>query len=225
MQKDDISTREGAKAVGLRSPIAPGSQRKKNNHEPRDLTHEPLWERQPGENGPSFAAFAAYRDFGRTRTLMMLERAHGIKINRSWRAAKRWRWSERAAAWDAHLDRIQSAEAASKAREAGERHAKIASQHIATLLAPVAELARRINTGTLALDKVKDSDLVRMVQRNGATIRTLAELERLSVGLPSTTQAQVGANGLGPLPPAGPTTVVDALRSILAESESEEGGE
>jgi len=59
-----------------------------------------LWEQMPGESGPAYAAFLAYRDMGATRTYVATARSlrrHESLIRR-W--ATRYRWRERAWRWD-----------------------------------------------------------------------------------------------------------------------------
>jgi hypothetical protein len=58
------------------------------------------WERMPGESGPAYAAFLAYRDMGATRSYVATARSlrrHESLIRR-W--ATRRRWQERAWRWD-----------------------------------------------------------------------------------------------------------------------------
>jgi hypothetical protein len=216
-----IETIEGAVARGLRRPISVEAQENARRerapgapHIP--LVHSPIWERQPRESPRAFEAFALYRDLGPERTMANT----GRKIGRGYKAmakyADRWSWNKRALAWDRMRDQAKSEAAIAEAKAVGERHARIAGQHIAALLTPVSELARRLNARIIDLSKISDSDVIKMVQRNGPVIRQLAELERLSVGLPTTTASQVGASGVGPVPTPSGTTVVDALRSILA---------
>jgi len=52
-----------------------------------------LWERIQGETGLAYAAFRRFRDLGPRRSLVGAR-----SIERRW--SYRWRWAERAAAWD-----------------------------------------------------------------------------------------------------------------------------
>ena len=45
------------------------------------------WERQPGESGPAFEAFAAYRDMGEKRTISAVAR----QLNKSGTLCHRWK--------------------------------------------------------------------------------------------------------------------------------------
>jgi hypothetical protein len=79
--------------------------------EPAALLRDPAWERQYGESRQAFAAFAGYRDLGSDRSVdEAYRRGRGLpedhtRATKRWRVwVARWRWLERAAAWDAHLD-------------------------------------------------------------------------------------------------------------------------
>jgi hypothetical protein len=82
--------------------------------EPAALLREPVWERQFGESRQAFAAFQAYRDLGPGRSVDAAYRAargphedhaRTTRATKRWRLwTARWRWAERASAWDAHLD-------------------------------------------------------------------------------------------------------------------------
>jgi len=195
---------------------------KETKDAPRPLLHEPIWERQDRESGRAFEAFTTYRDLGLTRTIRAAAEAQGITLRLGNRFATRWRWAERALAHDRMRDQAKDEAARKKAAELGEKHARIASQHLASLLAPVAELGKRLSPQgnaegkKLDLSKLTDADLLRMVQRNGTVVRSLAELERLSNGLPNTITAATDTNGKD-VQPAQQQTVVDALREMFAK--------
>ena len=63
------------------------------------------WEQMPGESGPAYAAFLAYRDMGATRTYVATARSlrRHESLMRRW--ATRHRWRERAWLWDLHQAR------------------------------------------------------------------------------------------------------------------------
>ena len=75
------------------------------------------WEQQAGESGPAFAAFRAFRDMGPGRSAV---KAYGQSTGNEgatqkpgrWNAwARRHRWTERANAYDRHLESIRLHEA------------------------------------------------------------------------------------------------------------------
>lgn len=66
------------------------------------------WDRQPGESDKAFAAFCAYRDLGPDRTHEKTREKLGknsgyLRVLEAW--SGRFRWMDRAAAFDAELDR------------------------------------------------------------------------------------------------------------------------
>src|SRR5687768_11743236 len=91
----------------------------------------PPFERQPGESPRAYAAFCRYRDL----------EPSSRSLDRAWRAANpaqpshrrrsktwaewsaRWGWPERAAAFDAHLDRQKRIALEREQVEASRRHA------------------------------------------------------------------------------------------------------
>jgi hypothetical protein len=85
---------------------------------------DPLpWEKQRGEGAKAFAAFALYRDLRTQRSLVKVERTlheTGVPAHRATIAgwSSRWRWVERADAWDREEDRIQREEHARTVGEA-----------------------------------------------------------------------------------------------------------
>ena len=108
---------------------------------------DPPWERQPGETDIAYAGFRAYRDLGEGRTIekavaVVLEawpdipqRDKRTKLSRASykNRATHWsmtnRWVERAAAFDAHMDRFRLA-AEEKGRAQMARHYEARVQHI-----------------------------------------------------------------------------------------------
>lgn len=75
-----------------------------------------MWDQRPGETRNAYAAFIAYRDLGRRRSLRKLAAADGRTAN----AFARWNtdhhWQERVEAWDQHLDAERNAAAVEQAR-------------------------------------------------------------------------------------------------------------
>jgi hypothetical protein len=72
------------------------------------------WERLPGESGPAYAAFRAFRDYGPDRNIRKaveaVEKDQGKRYGmwRNW--AARFRWRERAAGYDNYTDKLEQAE-------------------------------------------------------------------------------------------------------------------
>jgi hypothetical protein len=104
------------------------------------------WERQASESAKAFAAFSAYRDLPPSQR--SFDEA-GRRVYRSQRGRKRgatgrireWarehKWASRAAAWDAHLDRLASLARIETVREMQNQHRAIlnaVSKKVATAL-------------------------------------------------------------------------------------------
>src|SRR3954454_22758943 len=85
------------------------------------------WEQLPGESGPAYRAFCAFRDMGPGRSAVKAyARSRGQGKGKEgakqtpgrWNAwAKRHRWAERARAFDAHFEAIRLREADEAAAE------------------------------------------------------------------------------------------------------------
>lgn len=85
------------------------------------------WERQEGESEEAFRGFTAYRDQPVPRSLA---RVSGARMNVQVEWCAIWKWRERAAAWDAHLDRIRLAEKEELVRQNGK---ELAAEHMRLL--------------------------------------------------------------------------------------------
>lgn len=78
--------------------------------------NDETWERQESESAPAFAAFVHYRDLGPKRSLLKAYQQHkpdAEMLSGIWSEwSAKWRWLERALAYDDHLDVLRR-----KARE------------------------------------------------------------------------------------------------------------
>jgi hypothetical protein len=93
----------------------------------------PLWEPLPGEPARWYGRFERFRLAGPARSLLATFNAEhaerrGTKrrcVPGAWvQAARRWRWRERAEAWDDHQRRQARAAHAANIQEMNERHAR-----------------------------------------------------------------------------------------------------
>lgn len=86
------------------------------------------WERQPGESGKAFEAFACYRDMGESRTFT----AVAEKLQKSCTLIRRWKakfnWEERVSAYDIDLTRKSHKEKQRLVSDTQKRQLKIAAQ-------------------------------------------------------------------------------------------------
>ena len=86
------------------------------------------WERQIGESGQAYEAFAVYREAGKSRTVSAVVKQLGKSRSLLDRWKARWDWEARAAAYDNDIER-QAKEQAVKGRKTMlDRHTKIAMQ-------------------------------------------------------------------------------------------------
>lgn len=184
----------------------------------KDVAHIWPWDRQLRETKEAFGAFALYRDLGDHRSVAAVSTQLGrsAKLTRRW--SVRWRWVERAIAWDRELDRVKQSAMKDKIVEVAERHAKAASAQLAVLMAPAMELGKRLQEKRVDLKDVKDASLIRMVQQGAAPIRNLIEVERLSMGLPSLMTAISGSDGAHK-----PGTVADVLKDMFRVDDDAQG--
>lgn len=149
----------------------------------RDVAPEP-WEQQPGESAKAYAAFCLYRDLPpakrslRAVTELIYGPKPGMKRSqrnvpgkiRDW--AARWRWAERAKAWDEEQDR-QNREAQLQAiKEMRERHAEQAKYLQAKALEALQKMVPQ---------EFSPADALRYLIEG-------AKLERISRGEPETIQ-------------------------------------
>lgn len=102
----------------------------------QELGDGPPWERMPRETSRAYDAFREWRDLGPTRRLADV----GGKLGtlRDW--SLRYRWVERAQAWDAELYRIEDARRLEALRAMDELHGRAARELIRAALRSLAEL-------------------------------------------------------------------------------------
>jgi len=106
------------------------------------------WERQPREAAKAYAAFCAYRDMPaaqRSRWELARQLAKSRQLVSRWSA--RWRWVERAEAWDAELDRQKRLKQVEAIQEMAERQAGIALMYQQKIL----ERLREVDAGQLGI--------------------------------------------------------------------------
>lgn len=144
------------------------------------------WERQPGEPPKAYAAFCFYRDLPPAERSLraVADKVYGNRSDRKrqqvpgqiakW--STRWRWVERARAWDDEQDRQAREEQVRAVREMRERHAREA------VVLQQKALAR---LKAMNPEELSPSDVLRYFIE-------AAKLERISRGEPETIQEQRG---------------------------------
>jgi len=137
----------------------------------------PPWERPPGEGGRWFARFERFRLAGPARSLLALfnadRLARGLPKQRcvpgAWaQAAKRWRWQERAQAWDEQQQHLARQAHADELREMNDRHVREARG----IQAKAVERLRALRP-----EELKAADVLRYFTEG-------TKLERLALGEP-----------------------------------------
>jgi hypothetical protein len=141
-----------------------------------------LWERVTGESAKAYVHFALYRDMGSERSLRKVaEGGEGTaKIRQLEKWSVRWRWVERAQAYDDEMDRQLRAKKEKARKEMAERHAKMALIGQGTVL----ERFRQIKP-----EELTPSQAVQWFD-------TLTKIERLALGEPTEIQRSEHAGTL-----------------------------
>jgi hypothetical protein len=124
--------------------------------------------------------------------------------------SRKYDWTQRGADWDAHQDQIRQQAFKEEIEKVARRHAQVAGQHIAALVLPVQELARRINAKQVDMADVPDKELIRMVQQSAPALKALVEVERISNSMHTEHQAHSNPAG-GPIA----MTITDAVRNMF----------
>ncbi len=170
------------------------------------------WERQENESSKAFEAFECYRMLGSDRSLQAAWEKHytrpGTLRERRrkgkeqagqfpgyWGAwAKKWRWTERAAAWDEELaalarDRELDRELQARMAEQEEelRQRKLMREEARAARAVARQLLRRLmqSVGAGQLDSLTLSQLLPHLQKISSLLETGQKLDRLCSGEPS----------------------------------------
>lgn len=146
------------------------------------------WARQPGEGARAFHGFRHFLDEP-TRSVAAAYRAHKHTCERNpvpdtTEAPRRWRywsnewgWRERAALWDADIDRRVRDKLVSDQLEARQRHARLAKGTLTVLSYPVRDALEG------AHDPAQRDKLVSQVVRVAGAIPAVVTMERLALGM------------------------------------------
>jgi hypothetical protein len=174
-----------------------------------DLPPPEPWERQPGESNLWYDRFEAYRLAGARRSLLGAVNAErrrrnappGRSVPQAWaKNAKRWRWLERAEAWDA----CQRAEGR---RARAEGFEEMNRRHVQEAQALQGKAVQRLKS--LDVERMSPADVLRFCVE-------AAKLERTALGEPENVEdpRRVGRDG-----GSAAFTLEDAVR---ADQELEE---
>ena len=156
---------------------------------------EQRWGRQKGETVKAFQAFVIYRDQGPARSGYKVADELGKSTTLIGRWSARWDWVERAALYDAHLDRVRRLENEDKLRLAKNKQVKIAEMALDKI---------RLRLETLGPDEIS-------VQNLYGLLKTAADIELRALG----------DNPDMPLAPDGeiPVFQVNWVRTAKAEAD------
>jgi hypothetical protein len=146
------------------------------------------WDRQPDESQKMYDQFVVFRDLGRARHWKKLADRFNITTKTAASNCAKYRWSERASAYDAYMDQQWVAVMAENSRRNARDHIRVAR----TLLT---KLEERLTT--LDPDKINNADFVRMTD-------LWSKLSRVAAGEPDT---HIAVTGHPAHPPVMVTTV------------------
>ena len=135
-----------------------------NTVQPVDETQlaDPAWEQAVGESSKAYGAFLDYLEAGVNRSIRnaALEGGNDYSTCRDW--ARRWRWTQRASAWDTEMANRRRTEYADEYAEVGRRHARQAQAALEALIRPAIVLLDRMRsdrTFLAELEMMKPADL------------------------------------------------------------------
>lgn len=156
------------------------------------------WDQQPRESDRQYGRFLRYRDLGRMRSLTAVSKtltAIGDKLtyNTIKYQSHRYRWTERAQAWDRHQDLTDSTRILQARREIIDKHLTAASALLYKALLAVKKIKS---------DDLDPADIVRW-------IKLAADLQIRAVGEPHQTIALTG--------PAGGPVQIEDISSLTEE--------
>lgn len=93
-----------------------------------------MWERQPAETYEAYAKFCTFRDLDPSdRTYPNVAQKLGLNSTNLRETGTAYRWVERAAAWDMHIDRARIAATETYQIEMAARHAELAQNMLGKL--------------------------------------------------------------------------------------------
>lgn len=160
------------------------------------------WERQHGETARSYHAFCHFRD-QKVHSAAVAYRTHRLECEKNpvpdhtlaphhWRIwSSQWGWVERAALWDAEIDRQHREKVVQAQLEARERHARLAQATLASLSLPVKALLEAARDPALVQKMVDQAaagpagsyQLLSTIARMASVMPSVVTIERLALGL------------------------------------------
>lgn len=146
------------------------------------------WDRTPAETEGAWQTFQLYLAMGPSRTgrAVAEQTKHDEGTVSKWRT--RYRWNDRAIAWDLEQDREYRVAQLGKVRAAGTRTANLAASGLAGLSVPVQRMIRHwqrsLEDGTLDIElaRMNVTERVNLIARAAGAAKLLQEIERLALG-------------------------------------------
>lgn len=162
------------------------------------------WNRRTDESDKAWMAFVEYRDGGAKRSLEVVSKAlsKSVPLMKRWSAA--YAWVDRAAAWDANLDKRKQAAAEETAEEVGRRQARLGKT--------------MQEVGGLALKSFKKAPASLKGSETASLIKAGVEIERLGRGMATSKAEHTGPDG-GPIPVDVTLTARERIRRIFGDEE------
>lgn len=164
----------------------------------------PEWEKQKGETQLAYSRFRVFRNLGPTRSLRKTAIALNIPddkvkvmtnslANHSWK----YKWFERIAKYEQHLDEIEQKENTAAIKEMARRHADHSKAFEHAIMLPVKTFMNKLkeNQDNDLKDKTL-SELLKMITGSADAFHKVTNIERKSRGEPNEiNELQTDENG------------------------------
>jgi hypothetical protein len=165
------------------------------------------WERQPHESQKAYLAYLVYRDLGPQRSLdaAALTRQGGQQVGKRaatshvFRWSSAWRWVERAASWDAYLQRERDQVAAEQAAlwEKRRLEERESTYSLSRRLREKVETALKMPLVQARIESV-DGKPATIIEPLKYTLRDVVALARLAVDLAAEALSGYGSQPTDP---------------------------
>ena len=145
------------------------------------------WGKMDVETERQYELFAYFRSLGHGRTRTQVARHFEVSAAYISQVASEKGWDDRIEAWDRYKETVYAQEVIEGVREMARVHAEIARDGIEALSKPFKVLLRKLESeeGTLELETMNISALIKLVQRSSQILPNLMNAERLSRGMPT----------------------------------------
>lgn len=145
----------------------------------------PIWKKLPEETPRAYQAFCVYRDMGPGRSIRAAAEELGVTERMLYFWSSKFRWVNRAAAYDAWLDDYAQEVRLGHVQRMAARHAQTVERLIRALMLPADALVRRMEKNPDLVEELSNHDLLDLVTtctKIAQVIPSLVNVERLSQG-------------------------------------------